>query len=89
MNGICEGKLHFYIEIMEWFREATLVSSVAELVHDVIPQQASTTTGKEQERVEWISFQATDLNGKLHSCELVDRSVYHINRFQMHDGRDA
>jgi hypothetical protein len=45
-------------------REATFVSSVAELVHDVIPQQASSGGAKDHERVEWISFQSADLNGK-------------------------
>uniref|UniRef100_A0A914W130 BCAS3 domain-containing protein n=2 Tax=Plectus sambesii TaxID=2011161 RepID=A0A914W130_9BILA len=43
-------------------QEATLVSSVAELVHDVIPQQTPSAPGKEHERVEWISFQSADLN---------------------------
>ena len=49
-------------EIM--YREATFVASVAELVHDVIPQQTTSAGAKDHERVEWISFQTADINGQ-------------------------
>ncbi|VDN46626.1 unnamed protein product [Gongylonema pulchrum] len=37
------------------FREATLVSSMADLVHDVIPQSANPQTTPE--KIEWVSLQ--------------------------------
>ncbi|VDN49440.1 unnamed protein product [Gongylonema pulchrum] len=54
------------------FREATLVSSMADLVHDVIPQSANPQTTPE--KIEWVSLQKC-VNGEQMNCHKDDRQA--------------
>lgn len=54
-------KVIFILSVI--FREPSFMQSFAELMHDVMPQASSTSKQPEHERVDWVSFQQTDLNG--------------------------
>lgn len=66
---------HVFVAMQKFFREQSLVSTVADFVNDVIPhhyqagQSASSATPARRdnasgcERVEWVAFLDSDLNG--------------------------